>query len=107
MFAYVATFALSFALGFIAHWWHSRELEAAVERIRRQKDTEIRNLREERNRFRTNADNVQHLSDCADAYRRGKEEGRHSPATQAERFARNFEGRRGMTTFVDTTKKTA
>lgn len=33
-------------------------------------------------------------ADCADAYRRGKNDGRYSPATAAERFAKTFENRR-------------
>lgn len=33
-------------------------------------------------------------ADCADAYRRGKNDGRFSPATNAERFAKTFEDRR-------------
>ena len=32
--------------------------------------------------------------DCAEAYRRGFQKGRFSPATDAEQFAKTFEGRR-------------
>lgn len=33
-------------------------------------------------------------TDCADAFRRGVQKGRYSPATAAERFARTFENQR-------------
>ena len=57
--------------------------------------------------LRAERDNVQHLSDCADAMRRGKEIGRYSPATQAEKFAKTFADRSGNTTFVRTDKQSA
>lgn len=112
MTAYIATFFLSFALGFGSHAWHARQVEKALARLRREKDSvikmrdaEISRLRGEKQRLRAEKDNVQVLSDCADAYRKGKEVGRYSPATQAEVFARNFENRKGNTTFVRTDKQ--
>lgn len=51
-------------------------------------------LREENRRMRDELMNLTRASDCRDAYRRGKREGREDPMSQAERFARNFEGRK-------------
>ena len=62
----------------------------AVEHERSRSDA----LRDENRRMRDELINFTHASDCRDAYRRGKREGREDPMTQAERFARNFEGRR-------------
>ena len=51
-------------------------------------------IRKENCRMRDELMSLTHASDCRDAYRRGKREGREDPVTQAERFARNFEGRK-------------
>ncbi len=65
-------------------------VKKAVEAERNRSD----GLREENRRMRDELMNLNHASDCRDAYRRGKQEGREDPMTQAERFARNFEGRK-------------
>ena len=48
---------------------------------------------------------MQQASDCADAFRRGKSVGRAHPMSDAEQFARTFEGRRVK--FVEGTRKEA
>ena len=98
----ILAFAVGFAGGFGMHVWHTKVLNAAVEKLRREKDVEIKQLRGEKNQLRMQNDNTRHLSDCADAFRKGKEIGRYGPATQAEKFAKSFENRRGNTTFVVT-----
>ena len=62
---------------------HYREVGKAVnaERVKYQK--RIQDLETERR-----------TADCADAYRRGRNDGKYSPATAAERFAKTFENRR-------------
>lgn len=62
----------------------------AVENERSRSDQ----LREENRRMRDELMNFTHASDCRDAYRRGRQEGREDPVTKAEQFARQFEGRR-------------
>lgn len=65
-------------------------IKKAVE-IERSRGEEIRR---ENHRMRDELMNLTHASDCRDAYRRGRQEGREDPMTNAERFARNFEGRK-------------
>jgi hypothetical protein len=51
-------------------------------------------LRSENRKMQEELMTINHASDCRDAYRRGRREGREDPVSNAERFARNFEGRR-------------
>lgn len=62
---------------------HHREVVRAVNAERAKYQNRIRELETERI-----------TADCADAYRRGVQKGRYSPATAAERFAKTFEDRR-------------
>ena len=85
--------ALSFTAGVItgaalmmANRW---SIKKAVE-IERSRSEDIR---EENCRMREEMMNLTHHSDCRAAYEKGKREGRKDPVSNAERFARNFEGR--------------
>lgn len=100
-------FVVGFALGFGTHALHKHIVTKAVNAERSSAQAMIRKLRRENEELRAEKDNVQHLSDCADALRKGKEIGRYSPATPAEQFAKTFDGRRGNTTFVRTDKQSA
>lgn len=62
---------------------HHREVVKAVNVERAKYQNRLRELETERM-----------TADCADAYRRGRNDGKYSPATAAERFAKTFEGRR-------------
>lgn len=62
---------------------HYREVAKAVNAERLKYQGRIRELETERM-----------TADCADAYRRGRNDGKYSPATAAERFAKTFENRR-------------
>ena len=74
--------------------WHTRGVEKAVSKVRTTKDAEIRQLRELNLQLRMDSDTVERSRDCADAYRRGRQDGRSDPMTDAERFAKTFERRR-------------
>ena len=71
----------------LANAWSVRK---AVERERKRSDR----LMLENARLQDELRDLMSSRDCADAYRRGKEKGRMDPVSDAERFARNFEGRR-------------
>ena len=71
---------------------HDRSVTKAVNVERMKYQRRIQDLEVERR-----------TADCADAYRRGKDDGRYSPATAAERFAKTFENRRVK--FVEAKKK--
>ena len=62
---------------------HHREVAKAVNTERAKYQSRLIELETERR-----------TADCADAYRRGRHDGRYSPATAAERFAKTFEDRR-------------
>lgn len=62
---------------------HYREVKKAIEAERLKYQKRIWQLECERQ-----------AADCADAFRRGVQKGRYSPATAAERFAKTFEDRR-------------
>lgn len=64
---------------------HNREVTRAVNAERLKYQKRIQDLETERM-----------TTDCADAYRRGKNDGRFSPATAAERFAKTFENKRAQ-----------
>lgn len=73
----------------LANAWSVRR---AVERERRR----CERIQEENRRLYAELRDMASSRDCADAFRRGKEKGRMEPANDAERFARNFEGRRAQ-----------
>ena len=79
---------------------HLREVQRAVKRVEREKDGLIERLRASNARLRADADSIQRSSECADAFRRGKERGQK--LTDAERFARRFE--KQNVKFVDTSR---
>ena len=62
---------------------HNREVVKAVNAERAKYQKRLQDLETERR-----------TADCADAYRRGRNDGRYSPATSAERFAKTFENKR-------------
>lgn len=62
---------------------HYREVAKAVNTERVKYQSRLRELETERM-----------TADCADAYRRGRNDGKYNPATAAERFAKTFENRR-------------
>lgn len=64
---------------------HHREVTKAVNAERVKYQSRLRELETERM-----------TADCADAYRRGKNDGKYSPAVAAERFAKTFENRRAQ-----------
>ena len=64
---------------------HYQEIAKAVNAERAKYQNRLRELETERR-----------TADCADAYRRGRNDGRYSPATAAERFAKTFENRRAQ-----------
>lgn len=70
----------------------TRCVKVAVEKERTRAD----GLREENLRLRAENNSLISARDCADAYRKGKREGREDPMTHAERFARTFENRRAQ-----------
>lgn len=84
---------------------HQRAVRKAVAAVRQQKNTEIARLRTAYTRLQEDAGIMQQASDCADAFRRGKSVGRAHPMSDAEQFARTFEGRRVK--FVEGTRKEA
>ena len=81
---------------------HIRDVQKAVSGVERRKDAELTKLRAAYERLQEDAGLMQQASDCADAYRKGRAQGRAHPMSEAERFARTFEGKKA--TFVDTTK---
>jgi hypothetical protein len=64
---------------------HDFELRKAVNAERSKYQKRLQDLETERR-----------TADCADAYRRGKIEGKYSPATAAEKFAKTFEDKRAQ-----------
>ena len=68
----------------------TRCVKVGVERERKRAEK----LRDENMRLRAERDNLISARECAEAYRKGKREGREDPMSNAERFARNFENRR-------------
>ena len=83
-------FALGAAVGAGIVLLIIRCVKVAVEKERARAD----GLREENMRLRAENNNLISARDCADAYRKGKREGREDPMTRAERFAKTFENRR-------------
>ena len=83
-------FAGGVAVGVLAMLYHTWSVRRAVEKERQRVDR----LHEENRRLQVEMRDLISARDCADAFRRGKERGRNDPTTEAERFARNFEGRR-------------
>ena len=82
---------------------HNREVRREVKKVEDRKNAEITKLRTAYARLQEDAGMLQQTSDCADAYRRGKNAGRAEPMTQAERFAKTFEGKNVK--FVDTSRR--
>lgn len=83
---------------------HNREVQRAVRVVEARKNSEIAKLRSAYTQLQEDADIRERAGDCADAFRRGKREGRsRPPLSDAEQFARTFEGRRVR--FVDNGKK--
>lgn len=83
-------YAAGVVTGFALMIANRYSVKKAVELERSRSDQ----LREENRRMRDELVNFTHASDCRDAYRRGRQEGREDPVNEAERFARQWEGKR-------------
>lgn len=85
---------VGFVVGAGTVTFHHMQVRKAVEAAERKSDAHIKSLNAELKRLKENADCIERSRDCKDAYHRGVEKGRTSPATQAEMFAKTFENRR-------------
>lgn len=83
-----------------------KSIETALKKSESKHQKELGQLRTENAQLRRNYDDLERSMDCTDAFRRGRQAGRNDPATEAERFARTFEGRRNVQ-FKDTSKQSA
>jgi len=83
-----------------------KSIEAALKKSENRHQKEIGQLRTENAQLRRDYNDLERSMDCKDAFRRGKQAGIDDPATNAERFARTFEGRRNVQ-FRDTSKQSA
>ena len=93
MYLFILYYLAGIATGASLLIFHQKTVEKAVAKVRNERDAEVRRLREDNYRMRADLDSIQRSSDCTDAYRRGFQKGRSDPMTQAEKFAKNFEGR--------------
>ena len=82
---------------------HYRCVRRAVHAVTTRKNAEIAKLRSAYEQLQDEASINQQARDCSDAFRYGKTLGRAAPMSNAERFARTFEGRSAK--FVDTTRR--
>lgn len=83
---------------------HNMMVQKAVRAVEAKKNSEISKLRTAYSQLQEETGIQRQLSDCADAYRRGKSAGaRPRQISDAEQFARTFEGKRVR--FVDNTRK--
>ena len=84
---------------------HNMEVQRAVRAVEAKKNSEISKLRSAYSQLQEETGIMQQASDCADVFRRGKSVGWAHPMSDAEQFARTFEGRRVK--FVEGTRKEA
>ncbi len=101
----ILLFTAGVVIGAGALTLHNMEVKRAVQTVEAKKNGEIAKLRSAYSRLQEDAGIMQQASDCADAFRRGKSVGRAHPMSDAEQFARTFEGRRVK--FVEGTRKEA
>lgn len=101
----ILLFTAGVVIGAGAVTFHNMEVKRAVKVVEARKNGEIAKLRSAYSRLQEDAGILQQASDCADAFRRGKSVGRAHPMSDAEQFARTFEGKRAR--FVDNTRKEA
>jgi len=99
----ILLFTAGVIIGAGALYLHNMEVKRAVNTVEARKNGEIAKLRSAYSRLQEDAGILQQASDCADAFRLGKSVGRAHPMSDAEQFARTFEGRRVR--FVDNGKK--
>lgn len=92
----ILLFVAGIAIGTGMLTLHNRAVKRAVESVTAKKNAEISKLRLAYTELQENAGIMQHASDCADAFKRGKTVGRQHPMSDAERFAQTFEGRRAQ-----------
>lgn len=90
----ILLFAAGIATGSGVLALHDWAVKRAVNAVRAQKNAEIAKWKNAYERLQEDAGIMQQASDCADALRRGKTVGREHPLSDAERFARTFEGKR-------------
>jgi hypothetical protein len=93
MFGYIAAYVGGIVTGATLIWLNRRTVQIALDRQRRRMSADLQRTMQENAQLRQELDAMARSTECADAYRRGKNDGRHDPATSAERFAKSWEGR--------------
>lgn len=104
MFGYIVTYLGGIITGVSLLYANKRSVQTALNTQQRRHDQEIRRLSTDNYALRQELDTVTRNRDCADAYRRGRHDGRNEPVADAERFAQNFDGHRGTVEFRNTTR---
>ena len=98
MFGVILGYAVGVAMGAGCMAWHY----AKVERVKREKDDEIRKLGEKLERMTYERDCYERLSEARDAFGKGREEGKHISA--AQQLGETLGRRQGMVRVADTSK---
>lgn len=101
MFGYIATYLAGIFTGAALIYANKRSVQTALANQRKRHEADMQRMIRENANLRQEIDSMTRSHDCADAYRRGKRDGRNDPATNAERFAKTFEGRQGSVQFRD------
>ena len=104
MFGYIAAYVAGIFTGAALIYANKRSVQAALTNQRKRQDADMQRMMRENASLRQEVDSLTRSHDCADAYRRGKRDGRNDPVSNAEKFAKNFEGRQGSVQFRDCSK---
>lgn len=104
MFGYIAAYVAGIFTGAALIYANKRSVQAALANQRKRYDTDMQRMIRENASLRQEVDSLTRSHDCADAYRRGKRDGRNDPVSNAERFAQIFESRQGNIQFRDRCK---
>lgn len=104
MFGYIVTYLGGIITGVTLLCANRRSVDAALAKQDKRYRAEVERLNRENAKLRSDIDAFVRNRDCSDAYHRGKRDGRNDPVTDAERFAQNFEARRGMVQFRNTAR---
>lgn len=99
MFGYIVTYLGGIITGVTLLFANRRSIDAALAKQEKAYGVEIDRLNRENAGLRRDLDAFVRNRDCSDAYRRGKQDGRNDPVTEAERFAQNFADHRGTVEF--------
>lgn len=99
MFGYIVTYLGGIITGVTILYANRRSIDAALAKQEKTYCAEIDRLNRENAKLRCDLDAFVRNRDCSDAYRRGRQEGRNDPVTEAERFAQNFANHRGTVEF--------